>query len=251
MDRRSQILNLCAVTESLLAEFPERTTTSREAFFEPGNLWRLEVKSTCNQIFGHYRAVLVLIDQGLPRPAAALARSIKEAYFRFLYLVENQDQLEDWTRWQLSQDFWSLRDSLEFDTYFPAHIQQAQVELMAKYAGLLGGPPRSRKNQWKGAKEIFRGATQNLPAGAGDWLYRTGFGFFSGYVHIRKAVEPPPEFTGKSSEMDVLMSITAAMVLCLDQNMFSQEASDLANKILVICERLEESATTDNISQPV
>ena len=251
MNRRSQILNLCTATENLFAELPERTTTSREAFFAPSNLWSLEVKSTCNQIFDHYKAVLVLIDQGLPRPAAALARTIADAYCRFLHLVENKDQLESWTKWQLTQDFWSLRDSIQFDTYFPPHIQQKQVELMDRYTELLGGTPRRWGFPWKSTKKMLRSTTQNLPEGTGDWLYRTGFQFFSRYVHISRAVDPPPEFTVGSSEQNVLMSITAAMVLCLDEKMFSLEASDLANGILVICERLQESATTDNISQQV
>ena len=115
MDRRSEILDLCAATEHILYQMPLLATASREEYFAMDNLWSLEIESTCSQIIQYHRGVLALVDQGLSRPAATLARSIHEACFRFKYLAENEHELEDWAEWEISQDYQFAKDSLQYD----------------------------------------------------------------------------------------------------------------------------------------
>ena len=50
MDRRSEILDLCAAAEHILYQIPLRAAPSPEEYFAMGNLWSLEIESTCSQI---------------------------------------------------------------------------------------------------------------------------------------------------------------------------------------------------------
>ena len=76
MDRHSEIFDLCAATEHILCQIPLRAAASRDEYFAMHNLWSLEIESTCSQIIQYYRGVRALVDQGLSRPAATLARGI-------------------------------------------------------------------------------------------------------------------------------------------------------------------------------
>ena len=90
MDRHSEILDLCAIAEHALSQIPLEVESSRVEYFAPRNLWSSEIESTCNQIIQYYRACGLLNSQEFPRPAAALARAIHEACYRFKYLAENE-----------------------------------------------------------------------------------------------------------------------------------------------------------------
>ena len=90
MDRHSEILDICAVAEHVFAQIPLEVADSREKHFASKNLWSLEIESTCSQIMQFYLACCLLVNQDLPRPAAALARAIEEACYRFKYLAENE-----------------------------------------------------------------------------------------------------------------------------------------------------------------
>ena len=89
-DRHTAILELCEAAEYVLDQIPLDLASSRDHHFAQANLWALEIESTCSQVIQYYRAISILINQELSRPAAALARSIHEACFRFKYL---EDQL--------------------------------------------------------------------------------------------------------------------------------------------------------------
>ena len=235
MDRRSMILGVCTAAENILSELPKRKSTSRDAFFEVANLWRLEVHSTCSQIIEHYRGILLLIDQGLPRPAAALSRSIHEAFFRFYYLADNEYELRDWTEWQLNHDYYTLRDSLQYDTDFYAETKRAQEENLKMFESLLGGSPKRRLYPWRDTSTIFRSVARNLPDGVDKKLQRILIGFSSGYVHIRKGVEPPAEWTEGSAETSILSAIQRSMEVCRDKGLLSHEADEVASGIVTIC----------------
>ena len=74
--------------------------TPPEAFFDIDNLWKIEIPSTCRQSIEYVRGVMLLIDQGLNRPAAALSRSIHVCYIRFEYLSDHEEELPDWFHWR-------------------------------------------------------------------------------------------------------------------------------------------------------
>ena len=235
------ILGVCTAAEDVLSELPGWTMASCDEFFESDNLWRVEIQSTCSQIIEHYRGILLLIDQGLPRPAAALSRSIHEACFRFDYLVDNEHEVRDWTEWQLNQDYHSLSDSLQYDTGFYAETKRVQEEIKKRFADLLGGPPAKRRpHPWKDTSIIFASVARNLPDGVDKKLQRILIGFFSGYVHIRRGIEPPAEWTEGSAETSVLLAIQRSMELCRDKGLLSHEADEVASGIVKICGALLE-----------
>ena len=247
MDRHSAILDLCAVTERILDKIPLPAAASREEYFKTSNLWSLEIASTCSQIIQYHRGVWALVDQGLPRPAATLARSIHEACFRFKYLAENEHELKDWAEWQITQDYHFARDSLQHDVAEnDAETRRSLVRAMEEWGHLLGEPPRRRPHPWKSTSEIFRKVEEDVPDGRGKALRRHLVGFFSEYVHFRRTVEPPPELTVFTVEFSVLLTIRRAMDMCRDIGLLPLDASEQASEIVQECEELLELGLSKN-----
>ena len=143
-----------------------------------GNLWSLEIESTCSQIIQHYRGVWALVDQGLTRPAATLARSIHEAGFRFKYLAENEHELKDWAEWQITQDYQFAKDVLQHDVArYDNETRRSLERAMEQWEHLLGGSPTRRPRPWKSTSEIFRNVENDVPNGRGKALRRHNIGF--------------------------------------------------------------------------
>ena len=247
MDRHSEILDLCSVTERILCQMPLRAAVSREEYFAAANLWSLEIESTCSQIIQYHRGVWALIDQGLPRPAATLARSIHEACFRFKYLAENEHDLKDWEEWQIAQDYQFAKESVLYDLADDNEIRHRLENAMEEWELLLGGPPAKRPHPWKSTSEIFRNVVEDVPDGRGKALRRHLIGFFSEYVHFRRTVEPPPNLTVSSVEFSVLLTIRRAMVLCQEKGLLPVDASKQAGEIIRECEELLEQRDPKNV----
>ena len=247
MDRHTVILDLCAATERVLYQIPLGAAASSEEYFGTGNLWSLEIESTCSQIIQYHRGVWALINEGLSRPAATLARSIHEACFRFKYLAENEHELKDWEEWQITQDYHFARDSLQHDVADNDTVTRSSLErAMEEWEYLLGGPPTRRPHPWKSTSEIFHNVEEDVPDGRGKGLRRHLVGFFSEYVHLRRTVEPPPELTVFAVEFSVLLSIRRAMVLCREKGLLSLDASKQASEIAQECEKLLEMGLSKN-----
>ena len=239
MDRHSEILDLCAATEDILYQIPLRATSSPEEYFAMDNLWSLEIESTCSQIIQYHRGVWALVDQGLSRPAATLARSIHEACFRFKYLAENEHGLKDWAEWQITQDYQFVKDTLQHDAAgYDTETRRSLERAMEQWEHLLGGPPMRRPPPWKSTSEVFRNVENDVPNGRGKALRRHNIGFFSEYVHIRRTVEPPPDLTVFAVEFSVLLTVRRAMVLCQEKGFLPPVASEQASEIIQKCEQL-------------
>ena len=179
MGQHSEILDLCAIAEHVLYQIPLEMVDSREEYFAPRNLWSLEIESTCNQIIQYYRACGLLTSQELPRPAAALARAIQEACYRFKYLADNECELKDWEQWQLAQDYQFASLSLRYDV--PPdddEVRQTLERVLERLAYLLDGVPTQRSHPWRSTSEIFRALEADLPDGRGKALRRHAIGFF-------------------------------------------------------------------------
>ena len=247
VDRHSAILDLCGITEEVLFQIPLRAAASRDDYFSTGNLWSLEIESTCSQMIQYHRGVWALINQGLSRPAATLARSIHEACFRFKYLAENEHELKDWAEWQIGQDYQFARDSLQHDVADDdTEIRRSLEGAMEGWEHLLGGPPRRRPHPWRSTSEIFRSVEEDVPHGRGKGLRRHLIGLFSGYVHLRRTVEPPPELTLSAVDFSVLLTIRRAMVLCLEKELLPLDASEQASEIVQKCEKLLDPRFSEN-----
>ena len=103
---------LCRRVREAMWDLPEPMRATRDEFFAIGNLWRIEIHSTCDQAVEYVRGVWLLTDEGLNRPAAALSRSIHECGIRFHYLAENEDELPDWFLWQMSHDYHATLETI-------------------------------------------------------------------------------------------------------------------------------------------
>ena len=238
MERHSEILDLFAMAEHVLYQIPLEVVHSREEHFSPRNLWSLEIESTCSQIIQYHRACGLLIQQDLPRPAAALARVIQETCYRFKYLAENNSELTDWEQWQLAQDYQFIGLSLRHDVSPDDGIRPSLVGEMEWLASLLDGAPKQRSYPWKTTSDIFRDIEAEFLDSRGKALRRHAIGFFSDYVHVRRNVEPPPSLTIWAVGFPVVLTIRRGMVLCLEKDLLPFEARGLATEIVTESERL-------------
>ena len=170
MDRHSEILDLCTIAENVLYQIPLEVADSREEHFAPRNLWSLEIESTCSQIIQYYRACGLLISQELPRPAAALARGIQEACYRFKYLAENECELKDWEHWQLAQDYQFVSLSLRHDLAPDDEVRPELERALERWKYLLDGAPTQRAHPWRPTSQIFQAVEADLPDGRGKAL---------------------------------------------------------------------------------
>ena len=238
MDRHSAILNLCEAAEYVLYQIPLEATASREEHFATANLWSLEIESTCSQIIQFYRAVSSLIGQDLPGPAAALARAIHEACYRFKYLAEHEHELEDWEKWQIAQDYQLAASSIQHDLPPEHEIARNLERALVKWDDLLDGAPTRRPHPWRSTSEIFADLEAGLPNNRGKSLRRHVIAFFSDYVHIRRTTQVPSDLIMWSTDFHVLLTIRRGMVLCLEKGLLPIQAREPADEIVTECESL-------------
>ena len=237
-DRFVEINELCSYAGLILETIPSWSAASREEFFEENNLWSLEVESVVTLTIQYYRAVSSLTLQNLGQPAAALARSIHEACFRFKYLVENEQELKDWVEWQIAQDYKLVSDTLQHDPSFDDETRNSLNQKLKVWEYLLGGPPKGHRDSWRNTSEIFGHLSSDLPDGREKRLRRTLIGFFSEYVHPRRTVDPPVGFTLATVQFCVLLTLRRAMELCCEKELLPLEARDRARQIVTECEEL-------------
>ena len=147
---------------------PKPVRMSREAFFDIDNLWKIEIRSTCDQAVEFMGGVVLTINDGLNRPAAALSRSIHECWIRFHYLSDHEDELPDWFRWQMSHDYHATLDTLRKYEAADADDDQTLQRLQENNRAVkdfLGEEPPKRPHPWKGAHIDAAGHNQQLGSG--------------------------------------------------------------------------------------
>ena len=240
MDRHSITRDVCTYVEDFLDELPKPTMNCPGEFFATVNLWLIEIPSTCGQIIEHYRAILLLIDRKLPRPAMALSRSIHEAYFRFEYLCDNEHELRDWTEWQMSHEYHRFRESLQYDREVDPETRRSLERRMRQYEVLTGGTPKKFPYQWKSSREILCSIANNLGDGWDKKLRRLLLQYPSEFVHIRVSERPSPKWIIDATEISVLSAMRRATEICLDKEIFSSQTSEQARKVVEICKSLLE-----------
>ena len=221
------IAELCLRVEQALKDLPGPDRTSREAFFATDSLWRMEVRFTCDQAIEYVRAIILLLDQGLTRPAAALSRSIHECFVRFEYLLDHEDQLCGWFKRQISRDYHSAHDRWRYDTGLSAADNQGLQEDMKIMEALLGEVPIKPGDQWKSTGSMLEDISRNLRAGFHLQMRRHLIAYPSEYVHIRvSSCSPPGPIIGLSA-ISFSEIVRKAMQLCTDKRMIDLPAGEI------------------------
>ena len=249
IDRSHMILALCRAASDVVDNLAPPVGVSRETYFADENLWRLEIDTVCGLVHEYYSGVLACLQQHLDFPAAALTRSIHEACFRFKYLAEHEEELRDWEEWQLSQDYYLLKISLEHDlsslgTGNAGEVGHLLEGKLAAIEELLGGPPLPRRNPWRTTSQIFDNLVdvETLPNERGRGFRRHTIGFFSEYTHPRRFPVPPEGLTLFSASLSVLLTLRRAMELCRKKDLLPAGADTRAGLIVEECERLLDDA---------
>ena len=221
------IAELCSRVEEALKNLPGPDRTSREAFFHPYSLWKMELPATCGQVIEYMRSIILLLNQGLNRPAMALSRSIHECYIRFEYLLDREDELRDWFEWQISRDYHSCCDRLSYDTGLPEEDKQGLWTDKKIMEELLGKVPAKRADQWKSTMTMLKVISRNLPAGADLQMRRHLIAYPSDYVHLRTSSIPSIGQIIGISVISFSEILRKAVKLCTDRRMIDLPVGDI------------------------
>ena len=200
--------------KEVLWDLPGPVYTPPHAFFDVDNLWKIEIPSTCRQAIEYVRGVMLLIDEGMNRPAAALSRSVHECYIRFEYLSSHEDELPDWFEWQMSREYHAASDTQRhFDRLPAAHVGRQQ-ERMEEIEVLLGRAPSKPNNQWKSAPSMLQDVASRFGTETYGPLYRQLLADPSDYVHVHGSIGPSWMAIMRLTEISFSLIIKRAMQLC-------------------------------------
>ena len=211
-------------------DLPEPVRTSREAFFEVDNLWRIEIRSTCDQAVEFMGGVILTINDGLIRPASALSRSIHECSVRFHYLSDHEDELPDWFMWQMGHDYHATVDALrKFEAAGVADDQTLQRLRKAnqEVKEFLGEEPPKRSHPWKAPVLMLQDITASLGPYAYGPMHRELIADPSEYVHIHVTGQPNWMRTLELAEWSFVAIIKRAMQLCIQKGLLGSSAHEI------------------------
>ena len=226
--------------KEVLWDLPGPVRTPPEAFFDIDNLWKIEIPSTCRQSIEYVCGVMLLIDQGLNRPAAALSRSIHECYIRFEYLSDHEEELPDWFHWRKSHDYHATRDTLRhFARLSEADTQRLQ-EGIKDVEDLLGGAPSKPTYPWKSPTSMLQYVASSFGPEAYGPLYRQLIADPSEYVHIHGKGGPSWHATMRLTEISFSAIIKRAMQLCIHKQLLGPSAAEIES----LCDRIIRGIAT-------
>ena len=211
-------------------DLPGPVRTSREAFFDIDNLWKIEIRSTCDQAVEFMGGVLLTINDGLVRPAAALSRSIHECRIRFHYLSDHEDELPDWFLWQMSHDYHATVDTLgKYEAAGAADDQTLQRLREANQAlkDFLGEEPPKRSHPWKSPVSMLQDLTRDFGPAAYGPMHRELISDPSDYVHIHVTGQPNWMRILQLAECSFAAIIKRAMQLCIRKGLLGSSAHEI------------------------
>ena len=224
--------------KELLKALPRPVAISREEVFTQRNLWSIEIQSTCEQVIEYYESILMLVDQRLYRPAAALSRSIHEACFRLEYLSLKENELQDWMEWQMSRDYHSSKDFLQYETTVSDSTRRNHEAGMNDLVAAMGEAPKKRPSPWKAIGDILKDISAKEPGGYRQRLTRILYEYPSRFVHIRAGGVPSPEYVVGGARASLLLTIQIAMKLCGDEQLVPTELNGEVDEVKAMCEKL-------------
>ena len=225
-----RIDDLCVRVKKAMRELPDPVRTCREEFFAIDNLWRIEIRSTCEQAVEYFRSVGLLIDEGLNRPAAALSRSIHECRIRFHYLANNEDELPAWFKWQISYDYHAILDFLCHYSAQSSADEEAYRRLQQELKDVedfLGEVPSKPTFPWKSPRSMLQDVSNSLGPEAYRPLYRQLIANPSEYVHIYVSGDPSWSTVLQLSEISFVAIIKRAMQLCANKQLIVPSAGEI------------------------
>ena len=228
---------LCERIKEVLWEFPEPVRTPKDGYFAIDNLWKIEIRSTCEQAVEYVRAIRLLIDDGLDRPAAALSRSIHELRIRFHYLSAHEEELPDWFNWQISHDYHATLDILKCGVVQTAGNERGRQRLCEEIRdieGFLGEVPVKRNYPWKGARSMLQDVKSGFGPEAYGPLYRQLIADPSDYVHIHVTGRPNLFEILQLSEISFAATVKRAMQLCAGKQLLGPSAPEIE----VLCDQV-------------
>ena len=246
MNFGDETATVCTRVNEVLKALPTPTGVSREEIFVQRNLWSIEIQNTCYQLIEHYKSILLLVGRDLYRPAASLSRSINEACFRLEYLSRNRTELRDWMEWQMSRDYHFIKEFLQYATAVDGLSKRNFEKQMNDLIVAMGGPPKKRKFPWRPTGQILSNISSDMPDGHDKSMRHLLYEYPSRFVHIRAGGAPTPDYVVGAARSSLLLTITLAMELCRDEQLFPTDLSREIDEIVTTCNKLREIEVMDN-----
>ena len=225
----SELYALCLDVETELDELRKRVLSPAE-FWDPANLWEWEISNTFGQILGCYRAILLIAENGITRPAAALSRSIHEAYIRFVYLTRNEWELKDWFDYNLSVQYHHAQDTLTYDPVPNEDHEEEYRTVIDNVELLMECQPKRRTFPWRPMRLLLNDVTSGSPAGSARQVRRLLLHNPSESVHIQFGGPQPSEFILALAEVSITDAMKRVLEMLDDNRITTRSRNEFVSK---------------------
>ena len=215
-----------------------RGTNDLKEFWEPSNLWRFCVHVDGKYTIERYRAMELMYERGLEEPANDLARPIAEAAFRLDYLLDDEDQLVDYARWQLHDCYHRVLKRISQFEGIDAELKQNCDDGMSEIKAILGGrfSEKPLRPTWKNVDRMitFESQVEDQERKRRD-LYMQTVVTLSRGLHNAWLFPVPSAYGSFAGRMSFLMAMDRIGKICLNKKLVSVRGANYAKKIVQLC----------------
>jgi hypothetical protein len=236
-DDKSKCCEIAKVGDWLLASVPNGTKDPKR-FWEPNNLWGFCIHVDGDYTIGRYRAMELLYEHGLEEPANDLARPIAEAAFRLGYLLDDEEQLLDYARWQLLDCYHRMLKPLSQLESIDAGIGVRCHGDMAEIKAILGDRfcEKRPRTTWRNFDQMitFESQVEDQERKRRDLYMQTGVTLSRG-LHNAWWFRVPAAYGSFAGRMSFVMAMDRIGKVCLDKKLVSVGGANYAKKIVQLC----------------
>ena len=237
-DDNSKCAEIAKVGDWLVDSLP-KVTRHPEHFWNTNNLWRHCVCVDGKYTIERHRAMELMREQGFAEPANDLARPIAEAAFRLDYLLDDEDRLIDYARWQLLDCYHRvLKPVSQFDG-IPAELKEKLDDGMAEVKAILGDrfSEKRPRTTWKNFEQLiaFESTVENRNRRQNELYIQTGVTLSRG-LHNAWLSPVSPQYGSFAGRISFVMAMDRIGKICLNKKLVSAKGTNYAKRIVALCD---------------
>ena len=236
-DDKSKCLEIAKNGDWLLDSLPRGTMDPKD-FWDLKNLWNLCVDVDGRYTIRRYRAMELMYEHGFEEPANDLARPIAEAAFRLSYLLDDEEQLLDYARWQLLDCYHRMLKPLSQLESIDAGIGVRCHGDMAEIKAILGDcfSEKRPRTTWRNFDQMitFESQVEDQERKRRELYMETGVTLSRG-LHNAWWFRVPAAYGSFAGRMSFVMAMDRIGKVCLDKKLVSVGGANYAKKIVQLC----------------